>query len=340
MKCALITGITGQDGAYLADSLLRKNYRVVGTYRSSNPLNRWRLQELGIIDHPDFSLVEHDLTDLSSSLRLIEGQQPDEIYNLAAQSYVGLSFEQPLATGLVNGIGAVNLLEAIRTINKDVRFYQASTSEMLGRAGLAAQGEEAPFSPHSPYGASKLYAHMMTRIYSEAYAIFAASGILFNHESPLRTKNFLSRKITDAVARIKLGKLDVLELGNMDVSRDWGYAKEYVEGMWSMLQAEKPDTYVLATGRSVTVREFADLAFKVVGIDLVWEGEGLQEMAVDSVSGKPLIRVNPDFFRPVEADRQVGDPSKAERELGWKASMPLEGLCELMVSADLRRNSN
>ena len=252
MKSAIITGITGQDGAYLAELLLGKGYKVYGTYRRTSSVNFWRIEELGIKNNPNLHLVEYDLTDLSASIRLMQTTNATEVYNLAAQSFVGVSFDQPVTTAEITGLGAVNLLEAIRIVNPQIRYYQASTSEMFGLVQAVPQKEDTPFYPRSPYGVAKLYAHWMTVNYRESYNIFASSGILFNHESPLRGQEFVTRKITDSVAKIKLGKQDVLELGNMDAKRDWGYAKEYVEGMWRMLQADKPDTFVLATNRTET----------------------------------------------------------------------------------------
>ncbi len=337
-KKALITGITGQDGAYLAQLLLEKGYHVTGTYRRSSSVNFWRIEELGIASHPNLSLVEYDLTDLSSSLRLIQNCQPDEVYNLAAQSFVGVSFDQPLATASITGLGAVHLLEAIRVVNPKVRFYQASTSEMFGKVQAIPQVEETPFYPRSPYGVAKLYAHWMTVNYRESYGIFGASGILFNHESPLRGREFVTRKITDAVAKIVQNKLDVLELGNLDAKRDWGYAKEYVEGMWRVLQADEPDTFVLATNRTETVRDFVSMAFKAAGITLEWKGSADQETGHCSQSGKLLVRVSPKFYRPAEVELLIGDPSKAKKVLGWAPQTTLEQLCQMMVEADLRRN--
>jgi GDPmannose 4,6-dehydratase len=264
--------------------------------------------------------------------------EPREVYNLAAQSFVGVSFDQPLTTLDITGAGAVNLLEAIRIVNPDIRYYQASTSEMFGKIQQIPQTEVTPFYPRSPYGIAKLYAHWMTINYRESYDIFAASGILFNHESPLRGREFVTRKITDSAAKIKLGQLDVLELGNMDAKRDWGFAKEYVEGMWRMLQADKPDTYVLATNRTETVRDFVTLAFKGVDIELRWQGKGEEEQGVDVKSGKVLVKVNPKFYRPAEVDLLIGNPMKAREELGWAPETGLEDLCRMMVEADLRRN--
>ena len=338
MKKAIITGITGQDGAYLAQLLLEKGYAVFGTYRRTSSVNFWRIEELGIDRHPNLHLVEYDLTDLSSSIRLIQGCAADEVYNLAAQSFVGVSFEQPVTTAEVTGIGAVNLLEAIRIVNPGVRFYQASTSEMFGKVQSVPQSEETPFYPRSPYGVAKLYAHWMTVNYRESYGIFGSSGILFNHESPLRGREFVTRKITDGLARIRLGKLDKLELGNLGAKRDWGYAKDYVEGMWRMLQADKPETYVLATNRTETVRDFVTMAGAAAGFDFAWEGMGEDEVGIDRVSGRTLVSVNPRFYRPAEVDLLIGGAEKARRELGWKPTTTLEQLCQMMVEADIRRN--
>ncbi|WP_199543256.1 GDP-mannose 4,6-dehydratase [Paraburkholderia kururiensis] len=337
-KTAIVTGITGQDGAYLAELLLGKGYTVYGTYRRTSSVNFWRIEELGIEKHPKLNLVEYDLTDMSSSIRLLQTTGATEVYNLAAQSFVGVSFDQPITTAEITGLGAVNLLEAIRIVNPRIRFYQASTSEMFGKVQAVPQTETTPFYPRSPYGIAKLYAHWMTVNYRESYDIFGCSGILFNHESPLRGREFVTRKITDSVAKIKLGKLDVLELGNLDAKRDWGFAKEYVEGMWRMLQADKPDTYVLATNRTETVRDFVTMAFKAAGIGIEWSGSGEQETGKDKATGKVLVRINPKYYRPAEVDLLIGDPEKAMRELGWKPSTTLEQLCEMMVTADLRRN--
>jgi GDPmannose 4,6-dehydratase len=337
-KKAIITGITGQDGAYLAQLLLEKGYAVTGTYRRTSSINFWRIEELGIADHPDLNLVEFDLTDLSSAIRLIEACDPDEVYNLAAQSFVGVSFDQPLATASITGLGVVNLLEAIRIVKPTARFYQASTSEMFGKVQAIPQVEDTPFYPRSPYGIAKLYAHWMTVNYRESYGMFGSSGILFNHESPLRGREFVTRKITDAVAKIVLEKLDVLELGNLDAKRDWGYAKEYVEGMWRILQADEPDTFILATNRTETVRDFVTMAFKAVGIGIEWSGSGENETGHCSRSGKLLVRVSPKFYRPSEVDLLIGDPDKARRVLGWAPDTTLEQLCAMMVEADMRRN--
>ncbi|MCX7099353.1 MAG: GDP-mannose 4,6-dehydratase [Methylococcales bacterium] len=337
-KTAVITGITGQDGAYLAELLLNKGYTVYGTYRRTSSVNFWRIEELGVDKHPKLHLVEYDLTDLGSSIRLLQTTGATEVYNLAAQSFVGVSFDQPATTAQITGIGPLHLLEAIRIVDTSIRFYQASTSEMFGKVQAIPQIESTPFYPRSPYGVAKLYAHWMTVNYRESYDIFASSGILFNHESPLRGREFVTRKITDSMAKISLGKLDVLELGNMDAKRDWGFAKEYVEGMWRMLQADVPDTYVLATNRTETVRDFVTMAGKAAGFDLVWEGTAENEVAKDSQTGKTVVQVNPKFYRPAEVELLIGNPEKAKNDLGWEPKTTLEELCKMMVEADITRN--
>jgi GDPmannose 4,6-dehydratase len=337
MKKAVVTGVTGQDGAYLAELLLQKGYKVYGTYRRTASVNFWRLKELGIHNHENLTLLEYDLTDLSSSIRLIELTKPDEVYNLAAQSFVGVSFEQPIATAKITGLGPVNLLEAIRILDSSIKFYQASTSEMFGLVQAVPQSEETPFYPRSPYGVAKLYAHWMTINYRESYNIFGTSGILFNHESPLRGLEFVTRKITEGFARIKLEKQAFLELGNLDAKRDWGFAKDYVDGMWRMLQADIPDTYVLATGRTETIRHFVELTARHVGYDIAWQGVGVDEIGVDQKTGKTLIKINPQFYRPAEVELLIGDPSKAKKDLGWEATTSLEELCNMMVEKDLYR---
>lgn len=339
-RIAIVTGISGQDGAYLAQFLLSKGYSVYGAYRRTSSLNFWRIQELGIQAHPDLHLAECDLTDMGSCLSLVQAAAPDEIYNLAAQSFVGASFNQPITTAQITGLGALHILDAVRFLDPSIRFYQASTSEMFGKVQSVPQTEETPFYPRSPYGVAKLYAHWMTINYRESYGIFACSGILFNHESPLRGQEFVTRKITDGVAKIKLGQLDALELGNLEAQRDWGFAKDYVEGMWRMLQADQPDTYVLATNRTQTVRDFARMAFKEVGMDVVFKGAGEAETAVDTATGKTVLRVNPRFYRPAEVDLLVGNAAKATARLGWKPQTTVEQLCQMMVQADLRRNAN
>jgi len=338
MTTALITGITGQDGAYLAELLLGKGYTVYGTYRRTSSVNFWRIEELGISNHPDLHLVEYDLTDFGATTRLLQKFHVREIYNLAAQSFVGVSFDQPVATGQITGLGVVNLLEGIRLVDATIKFYQASTSEMFGKVQAVPQDEGTAFYPRSPYGIAKLYAHWMTINYQESYGIFACSGILFNHESPLRGREFVTRKITDSLAKIRLGKLVVLELGNLDAKRDWGYAKEYVDGMWRMLQLDKPDTFVLATNQTRTVRDFVTMAGKAAGYEIEWRGSNESEEGVDAGSGKVLVRVNPKFYRPTEVDLLLGNSAKAARELGWRAAKTLETICQMMVEADIRRN--
>ena len=339
MKTAIVTGITGQDGAYLAELLLSKGYHVFGTYRRTSSVNFWRIEELGIKEDPELRLVEHDLTDLSATIRLLQRAEASEVYNLAAQSFVGVSFDQPITTAEITGIGALKLLEAIRIVNPGIRFYQASTSEMFGKVRAVPQTEDTPFYPRSPYGVAKLYAHWMTINYRESYGIFGSSGILFNHESPLRGREFVTRKITDGVAKIKLGQLDCLSLGNLDAKRDWGFAKEYVEGMWRMLQADEPDTFVLATNHTKSVRDFVTMAFRAAGVEVEFRGAGEAETAVDTATGMTVVRVDPRFYRPAEVDLLIGDPAKAKAKLGWHPTTSLEELCRIMVDADLRRNS-
>jgi GDPmannose 4,6-dehydratase len=338
MKTAIITGITGQDGAYLAELLLGKGYTVFGTYRRTSSVNFWRIEEIGIAGNPNLKLVEYDLTDLSNSIRLLQSTGATEVYNLAAQSFVGVSFDQPITTAEITGVGALNLLEAIRIVDPTICFYQASTSEMFGKVQAIPQTETTPFWPRSPYGVAKLYAHWMTVNYRESYGIFGCSGILFNHESPLRGREFVTRKITDSVAKIALGKLDCLELGNLDAKRDWGFAKEYVEGMWRMLQADHPDTYVLATNRAETVRDFVAMAFKAADITVEFSGKDEDEIAIDTATGRTVMRINPLYYRPAEVDLLIGDPAKARADLGWEPQTNLEELCRMMVEADLRRN--
>lgn len=338
MKTAIVTGISGQDGAYLAELLLNKGYVVYGTYRRTSSVNFWRIEEVGVLNHANLNLVEHDLTDLSSSIRLLQLSGATEVYNLAAQSFVGVSFDQPATTAEITGIGALNMLEAIRIVNPSIRFYQASTSEMFGKVQAIPQDENTPFWPRSPYGVAKLYAHWITVNYRESYDIFGCSGILFNHESPLRGREFVTRKITDSVAKIRLGKLDCLELGNIDAKRDWGFARDYVAAMWQMLQVDEPDTYVLATNRTETVRDFVAMAFKAAEINVTFSGKEEQEIATDDATGKVVMRVNPKFYRPAEVDLLIGNPAKAKAKLGWEPTTNLEELCAMMVAADLRRN--
>ena len=337
-RIALITGITGQDGAYLTEHLLALDYTVYGTFRRTSSTNFWRLAELGVKNHPELHLVEFDLTDQGGVLRLVERCQPDEIYNLAAQSFVGVSFDQPATTAHITGLGALYLLEAIRILNPKIKFYQASTSEMFGKVQEIPQVETTAFYPRSPYGVAKLYAHWMTINYRESYGIFGASGILFNHESPLRGQEFVTRKITDSIAKIVLGKLICLELGNIDAKRDWGFAKEYVDGMYRMLQVDEPDTFVLATNRTETVRDFVSMTCKAAGINLDWRGVAEQETGTDSATGKTIVRINPKFYRPAEVELLIGDPAKAKEVLKWEPATTLEQLCRLMYEADLQRN--
>jgi GDPmannose 4,6-dehydratase len=340
MKKAIITGITGQDGAYLAELLLEKGYEVYGTYRRSSSMNFWRIEELGIQNNPNLHLLEYDLNDQTSNIRLIDKVQPDEIYNLAAQSFVGVSFDQPISTAYTTGVGCLHLLEAIRIINPKIRFYQASTSEMFGKVQQIPQTEDTDFYPRSPYGVSKLFAHWSTINYRESYDIFGVSGILFNHESPLRGREFVTRKITDTVAKIHLGKQEKLELGNLDAQRDWGYAKEYVDGMYRMLQYETPETFVLATNETHTVRKFVDLSFNEIDIQLEWKGTAENEKGYCTKSGKELVAINPKFYRPAEVELLIGSAQKANDLLNWKPTTGLDELCALMVTADIKRNEN
>lgn len=334
-KKALITGIRGQDGAYLAKLLLKKGYEVWGADRRSGDSSWWRLRELGVA--ADISFVYMDLMEQTNVIDVIKKIRPDEIYNLAAQSFVSASFEQPYVTTEVNALGVLRLLEAIRYFSPETKFYQASTSEMFGKAQTVPQNEKTPFYPRSPYAISKLYAHWMTVNYREAYGLFACSGILFNHESPLRGLEFVTRKITYGVARIKHKLQDKIVLGNLNARRDWGYAKDYVEAMWLMLQQDQPDDYVIASGKNYSVREFTEMAFRAVDIEIVWEGEGVNEKGRDAKTGRILVEVSPEFFRPAEVDVLLGDASKAKEKLGWEPKTSLEELVQIMVEADLKR---
>jgi GDPmannose 4,6-dehydratase len=339
-KRALVTGITGQDGGHLAKLLHEKGYEVYGVIRgqmeSSHPKYLKTKQEM-----PYVQLVMADLLDLAALTRAMQEIKPDEVYNLAAISHVGYSFRDPVLVADVTGKGVLNMLEAIRLagLEKTTRFYQASTSEMFGGLDYnrpdKGYDEEAAFHPRSPYGVAKLYGHWITKNYRESYDMHASCGILFNHEGERRGPEFVTRKISKAVAQIKLGKQDVLELGNMDSKRDWGYAGDYVEGMWRMLQQDKPGDYVLAAGETHTIREFCELAFKEIGVDIEWQGKGVDEVGVDKNSGKTLIKINPEFFRPAEVDILLGDPTKAEQELGWERKVDFPGLVKLMVQHDL-----
>jgi GDPmannose 4,6-dehydratase len=338
VRTSLITGITGQDGAYLADELLEQGHLVYGAFRRASSVNFWRLAELKIDNHPNLKLVDFDLTDMGSCLRVLEKTKPECVYNLAAQSFVGASFEQPIATAEMTGIGPLRVLEAIRHFDHKIKFYQASTSEMYGSARALPQNEDTPFHPRSPYAVAKLFGHWITVNYREAYGMFASSGILFNHESPLRGREFVTRKITDAVARIHLGKQEFLEIGNLDARRDWGFAKEYVRGMTLIMQHSQPDTFVLATGKDASVRDFVEMAFAAVGIDIKWRGRGINEKGTCKKTGKILVKVNRMLFRPSEVNALIGDASRARNLLGWSAHTSLEELCRLMVEADIRRN--
>lgn len=331
MKNALITGINGQDGSYLAELLLEKGYNVYGIMR------RKSVVDYGNVEHIKDKLhfIYADMTDIVSLMNALETSQADEVYNLAAQSFVATSWEQPLATGQIDAMGVTNMLEAIRKVRPTARFYQASTSEMFGMVQEIPQTEKTPFYPRSPYGVAKLYGHWITKNYRESYGMFACSGILFNHESERRGKEFVTRKITDAVARIKYGVQDCLELGNMDSKRDWGHSKDYVYAMWLMLQQEQPDDYVIATNETRTVREFVKTAFAKAGMDIEFEGSGVDEVARDVKTGKVVVKVNKNFFRPAEVELLIGNPEKAESKLGWKRQICFDELVNRMVNNDL-----
>lgn len=340
LKKALITGITGQDGSYLAELLLDKGYEVHGIIRRASTFNTHRIDHLYKDRHnKDVRMFLHygDMTDSSNLNRLLEKIEPDEIYNLAAQSHVKVSFEVPEYTAEVDAIGTLRFLDAIKDTGLRTKFYQASTSELYGLVQEVPQTEKTPFYPRSPYGVAKLYAYWITVNYREAYGLFACNGILFNHESPRRGETFVTRKITMAVARIKAGLQDKLFLGNLDARRDWGYAPEYVEGMWRMLQHSTPEDFVLATGKTYTVREFATLTFKELGIDLEWQGKGVDEKGIDRATGKVLVEIDPNYFRPTEVDLLVGDSSKAKKLLGWEPKVGIEELVQIMVKADWER---
>jgi GDPmannose 4,6-dehydratase len=339
-KTALITGVTGQDGAYLSELLLEKGYTVHGIKRRSSSFNTGRIEHLYQDPHekdPRFILHYGDMTDSTNLIRIIQQTQPDEIYNLAAQSHVAVSFETPEYTGNADAVGTLRLLEAIRILGmeKKTRFYQASTSELYGKVQEVPQSETTPFYPRSPYAAAKLYAYWIVVNYREAYGMHASNGILFNHESPLRGETFVTRKITRAVAAIKQGFQDKLYLGNLDAKRDWGHAREYVRGMWLMLQQDEPDDYVLATGETTMVRDFVTKAFAEVGIDIAWSGEGVDEKGTDAATGKVVVEVDPRYFRPTEVELLLGDPTKAKEKLGWVHDTKWEALCAEMVAADM-----
>ena len=338
MKKALITGIRGQDGAYLADLLIKKGYKVYGADRRSGGSSLWRLRELGIdakIEH-----IYMDLLEFTNIMDVIKKIKPDEVYNLAAQSFVQVSFEQPELTSMIDGIGVLKILEAIRHFSPKTKFYQASTSEMFGKVQEVPQTEKTPFYPRSPYGVAKLYAHWITVNYRESYGLYACSGILFNHESPFRGLEFITRKITNSIARIKYGLQDKIYVGNLDSKRDWGYAKEYVEGMWLILQQKKADDYVLATNETHTIRELINYSFKYIGIDIIWKGKGLNEKGIDRKSGKTLVEVSEKFYRPSEVDLLLGNPAKAKKILGWQPKTKFKELVEIMIEADLKKVRN
>lgn len=343
MKKALITGVTGQDGSYLAELLLEKGYEVYGLVRRKSKLDFGNLEGLHAKEKIHF--IFGDITDMAAMINAIKESQPDEVYNLAAQSFVAQSFREPVASANITGVAAANILEAIRTVKPNARYYQASTSEMFGGC-IEDQGEnfngydeKSFFHPRSPYGVAKLYAHWITRNYRESYDMFACSGILFNHESERRGLEFVTRKITDAAAKIKLGKQDVLELGNMDAKRDWGHSKDYVRAMWLMLQQEKPHDFVIASHETHTVREFVELSFKALGIEIKWHGSGVDEVGINAENGKTIVKVNPKFYRPAEVDLLLGNPAIAEKELGWKREIGFEELVSRMAKNDLELNN-
>jgi len=343
MKKALITGITGQDGSYLAEFLLEKGYEVHGIIRRSSTFNTSRIDHIFQDPHEkNKRLILHfgDMSDSSNISRLIEKIKPDEIYNLAAQSHVRVSFDIPEYTSDVTGLGALRMLDAIRESGVKTKFYQASSSEMFGLVQEVPQTETTPFYPRSPYGVSKVYAYWITKNYRESYNIFACNGILFNHESPRRGETFVTRKVTKGLARIMLGLEDALYMGNLDAKRDWGYAKDYVEGMWMMLQQEKPDDYVLATNETHTVREFIEIVSKRLGFEIKWKGKGINETGIDKKTGKTIIKIDPVYFRPTEVDLLIGDASKAKKIMGWKPKVKFKELAEMMADFDLEQEKN
>ena len=338
MKKILITGVSGQDGAYLSKLMISKGYKVYGAYRRTSDTNFWRLKYMGVYENPNLVLIELDLTDISSVLRCLEISDPEMVFNLAAQSFVGYSFNSPIATSQITGLGVVNVLEAIRIFNKKIKFYQASSSEMYGKVNEIPQSENTKFYPRSPYGVAKVFGHWMTVNYRESYDMFAVSGILFNHESPLRGIEFVTRKITDGVAKIKNNTIDKISLGNLYAKRDWGHAKDYVNGMFLMLQQENPDDYVLASGETHTIKHFVELSFNEIGIDLIWKGKGLDECGIDSKTNKVLVDVDKKYYRPNEVDLLIGDPSKAKSKLGWNCEYDLKKLVNSMMTYDLNLN--
>lgn len=331
MKNALITGITGQDGSYLAELLLEKGCRVYGIWRRKSKVDYGNIEHL----KDKVTLIYADMTDLPSLIKAVKISQPDEVYNLAAQSFVAASWNAPCSVTDINAMGVTNMLEAISLVKPDAKFYQASTSEMFGLVQEMPQKETTPFYPRSPYGVAKLYGHWITKNYRESQGIFACSGILFNHESERRGLEFVTRKITNAVAKISLGLQEYVELGNIDAKRDWGHSKDYVKAMWLMLQQDTPDDYVIATNETRTVREFVEIAFSEVGIEIEWQGKGIDEIGINKATGKAVVKINPEFFRPAEVDVLLGDPSKAERELGWQREITFENMVKLMVNNDI-----
>ena len=337
-KTALITGVSGQDGAYLSKLLLKKGYRVIGGERRSASGSLWRLKDLNIEN--DVEITDFELSEFTNIYRTIEKYRPDEIYNLAAQSFVGASFEMPTMTSDITGLGVSRILEAIRQINPDIKFYQASSSEMFGKVSETPQNENTPFYPRSPYGIAKLFGHWMTINYKEAYNIFACSGILFNHESPLRGEQFVTKKITMGLSKIKLGLIEYLELGNLDSKRDWGYAGDYVEAMYLMLQNDKPDNYVISTGETFSVKDFINTSCNELRIDIDWQGSGIDETAVDKKTGKSIIRINPKYYRPTEVDLLLGNSTKAKKMLKWKPKTNFYELVSKMIEYDFNKLKN
>ena len=335
MKTALITGISGQDGAYLSKLLLEKGYRVIGGDRRTASGSLWRLDELGVLN--DIDLIDFELAELTNIQRVIEKNHIDELYNLAAQSFVKASFEMPLMTSDITGIGVVRILESIRKINPSIKFYQASSSEMFGKVVEIPQTENTPFYPRSPYAVSKLFAHCMTINYREAYNLHAVSGILFNHESPLRGEEFVTRKITIGFAKIKNGDIDCLELGNLDASRDWGFAGDYVKGMWMMLNSDIPKDYILSTGITHTIKEYIEEVSQYYGFNILWDGTDEEMVGIDTKSNKEIIKINPKYYRPTEVDMLIGNPSRAQNELGWKNEVDFKELAKMMAESDLKK---
>jgi GDPmannose 4,6-dehydratase len=339
-KTALITGIAGQDGSYLANFLLNKGYKVIGTFRHVSTQSFWRLDYFKLLDHKNLKLIELDISDLSSIIRVVDQEQPNEIYNLAAMSFVGSSFTIPHSTSQITGLAVLNILEAIRIINKKIKFYQASSSEMFGKVQQIPQDENTPFWPRSPYGVAKLYGHWITVNYRESYNIFASCGILFNHESPLRGLDFVTRKISHGVASIAYNKSEYLELGNIDSKRDWGFAGDYVEGMWKILQHDRADNFVLSTNETLSVRDFVTISFKHAGIDIIFKGSGVEEIGLNEKTGKIILKINKKYYRPSEVDLLIGNPAKANSTLNWYSKTTASALAKMMVEEDIKRINN